>query len=189
MYIIEFNGNTISSDEGPREPNIDKIKSLDPAFDADGTITAATSSPISIGSSAILLTSNTLAENSGLKPEFKVLSRAVAGVDWTKMGMGPLPATEKALKKANLSMDDIDVIESNEAFAVQALCVANELNFPAHKVNPNGGAIALGHPVGATGAILTTKCLYELKRTQGKYGLVTMCIGGGQGIAAIFEAL
>nr|MBL0709676.1 acetyl-CoA C-acyltransferase [Colwellia sp.] len=100
---------------------------------------------------------------------------------------GPIPAVKEVFERTGLTIDDIDVIESNEAFSVQAICVANELNFPEEKVNPNGGAIALGHPVGATGGILTTKCLYELHRIKGRYGLVTMCIGGGQGIAAIFE--
>ena len=186
---IEFNGNTISSDEGPREPNIDKIKSLDPAFDADGTITAATSSPISIGSSAILLTSNTLAENSGLKPEFKVLSRAVAGVDWTKMGMGPLPATEKALKKANLSMDDIDVIELNEAFAAQSLYVIRKGGWDLNKINLNGGAIALGHPLGCSGSRIIVTLMNVMRQKDAQFGLATMCIGTGQGIATIIERI
>ncbi|MAR15468.1 MAG: acetyl-CoA C-acyltransferase [Candidatus Marinimicrobia bacterium] len=186
---IEFNGNTISSDEGPREPNIDKIKSLDPAFDADGTITAATSSPISIGSSAILLASNTLAENSGLKPEFKVLSRAVAGVDWTKMGMGPLPATEKALKKANLSMDDIDVIELNEAFAAQSLYVIRKGGWDLNKINLNGGAIALGHPLGCSGSRIIVTLMNVMRQKDAQFGLATMCIGTGQGIATIIERI
>ena len=184
---IEFNGNTISVDEGPREPNIDKIKSLDPAFDADGTITAATSSPISIGSSAILLTSNTLAENSGLKPEFKVLSRAVAGVDWTRMGMGPLPATEKALKKANLSMDDIDVIELNEAFAAQSLYVIRKGGWDLNKINLNGGAIAIGHPLGCSGSRIIVTLMNVMRQKDAQFGLATMCIGTGQGIATIIE--
>jgi acetyl-CoA acyltransferase len=184
---IEFNGNTISIDEGPREPNIDKIKSLDPAFDADGTITAATSSPISIGSSAILLTSNTLAENSGLKPEFKVLSIAVAGVDWTKMGMGPLPATEKALKKANLSMDDIDVIELNEAFAAQSLYVIRKGGWDLNKINLNGGAIAIGHPLGCSGSRIIVTLMNVMRQKDAQFGLATMCIGTGQGIATIIE--
>ena len=186
---IEFNGNTISSDEGPREPNIDKIKSLDPAFDADGTITAATSSPISIGSSAILLTSNTLAENSGLKPEFKVLSRAVAGVNWTKMGMGPLPATEKALKKANLSIDDIDVIELNEAFAAQSLYVIRKGGWDLNKINLNGGAIALGHPLGCSGSRIIVTLMNVMRQKDAQFGLATMCIGTGQGIATIIERI
>jgi len=186
---IEFNGNTISIDEGPRKPNIDKIQSLDPAFDAEGTITAATSSPISIGSSAILLASNKLAENSGLKPEFKVLSRAVAGVDWTKMGMGPLPATEKALKKANLSMGDIDVIELNEAFAAQSLYVIRKGGWDLNKINLNGGAIALGHPLGCSGSRIIVTLMNVMRQKDVRYGLATMCIGTGQGIATIIERI
>ena len=186
---IEFNGNTISADEGPREPNVDKIQSLDPAFDADGTITAATSSPISIGSSAILIASNTLTENSGLKPEFKVLSRAVAGVDWTKMGMGPLPATEKALKKANLSMDDIDVIELNEAFAAQSLYVIRKGGWDLNKINLNGGAIALGHPLGCSGSRIIVTLMNVMRQKDARFGLATMCIGTGQGIATIIERI
>ena len=186
---IEFNGNNIDVDEGPREPNIDKIKSLDPAFDAEGSITAATSSPISIGSSAILLASNNLVEDSGLKPEFKVLSRAVAGVDWTKMGMGPLPATEKALKKANLSMDDIDVIELNEAFAAQSLYVIRKGGWDLNKINLNGGAIALGHPLGCSGSRIIVTLMNVMRQKKSKYGLATMCIGTGQGIATIIERM
>jgi acetyl-CoA acyltransferase len=186
---IEFNGNTISVDEGPRKPNIDKIKSLDPAFDAEGTITAATSSPISIGSSAVLLTSNKLAEDSGLKPEFKVLSRAVVGVDWTKMGMGPLPATEKALNKANLSMDDIDVIELNEAFAAQSLYVIRKGGWDLNKINLNGGAIALGHPLGCSGSRIIVTLMNVMRQKDARYGLATMCIGTGQGIATIIERI
>ena len=148
---VEFNGNTVEVDEGPREPNEEKIKSLDPAFDSEGSITAATSSPISIGASALLLASNKLAEEAGIKPEFKVVSRAVAGVDWTKMGMGPLPATEKALKKANLTMDDIDVIELNELLQ-KSLYVIRKGGWDINKININGGAIALGHPLGCSGS-------------------------------------
>jgi len=186
---IDFNGNTINVDEGPREPNIDKIKSLDPAFDAEGSITAATSSPISIGSSALLLASNKLVEDSGLKPEFKILSRAVAGVDWTKMGMGPLPATEKALKKANLSMDDIDVIELNEAFAAQSLYVIRKGGWDLNKINLNGGAIALGHPLGCSGSRIVVTLMNVMRQKDARYGLATMCIGTGQGIATIIERI
>lgn len=167
----------------------DKLATLKPYFKKDGTVTAASSSGINDGAAMLILMSEQKANEQGLKPLGRLVGYARAGVDPTLMGIGPIPAVQQVFEKTGLTIDDMDVIESNEAFAVQALCVANELNFPAHKVNPNGGAIALGHPVGATGAILSTKCLYELKRIQGKYGLVTMCIGGGQGIAAIFEAL
>ena len=189
IVSIEFNGNTIDVDEGPREPNIEKIKSLDPAFDAEGSITAATSSPISIGSSSILVASNKLIEESGLKPEFKILSRSVAGVDWTKMGMGPLPATEKALKKANLSMDDIDVIELNEAFAAQSLYVIRKGGWDLNKINLNGGAIALGHPLGCSGSRIIVTLMNVMRQKDAQYGLATMCIGTGQGIATIIERI
>ncbi|MBB1302694.1 beta-ketothiolase BktB [Pseudoalteromonas sp. SR44-8] len=167
----------------------EKLATLKPYFKKDGTVTAANSSGINDGAAMLVLMSEQKANEQGLKPLGRLIGYARAGVDPSLMGTGPIPAVKHVFEKTGLTIDDMDVIESNEAFAVQALCVANELNFPAHKVNPNGGAIALGHPVGATGAILSTKCLYELKRINGKYGLVTMCIGGGQGIAAIFEAL
>ena len=184
---VEFNGNTVEVDEGPREPNEEKIRSLDPAFDSEGSITAATSSPISIGASALLLASNKLAEEAGIKPEFKVVSRAVAGVDWTKMGMGPLPATEKALKKANLTMDDIDVIELNEAFAAQSLYVIRKGGWDINKININGGAIALGHPLGCSGSRILVTLMNVMRQNDARYGLATMCIGTGQGIATIIE--
>jgi len=186
---IEFNGNIIDRDEGPREPNIEKIKSLDPAFDSEGSITAATSSPISTGASALLVASNKLVEEAGIKPEFKVVSRAIAGVDWTKMGMGPLPATEKALSKANLTIDDIDVIELNEAFAAQSLYVIRKGGWDINKININGGAIALGHPLGCSGSRILVTLMNVMRQNEAKYGLATMCIGTGQGIATIIERL
>ena len=186
---IDFNGNTVDVDEGPREPNIEKIKSLDPAFDSEGSITAATSSPVSIGASALLVASNKLVEEVGIKPEFKVLSRAIAGVDWTKMGMGPLPATEKALNKANLSMNDIDVIELNEAFAAQSLYVIRKGGWDISKININGGAIALGHPLGCSGSRILVTLMNVMRQNDSKYGLATMCIGTGQGIATIIERI
>lgn len=168
---------------------VDKLATLKPYFKQDGTVTAASSSGINDGAAMLVLMSEQKANEHGLHPLGRLIGYARAGVDPTLMGIGPVPAVQHVMEKTGLTIEQMDVIESNEAFAVQALCVANELNFPADKVNPNGGAIALGHPVGATGAILSTKCLYELKRINGKYGLVTLCIGGGQGIAAIFEAL
>ena len=186
---IEFNGDTIDVDEGPREPNIEKIKSLDPAFDSEGSITAATSSPVSIGASALLVASNKLVEEVGIKPEFKVLSRAIAGVDWTKMGMGPLPATEKALNKANLSLNDIDVIELNEAFAAQSLYVIRKGGWDINKININGGAIALGHPLGCSGSRILVTLMNVMRQNDARYGLATMCIGTGQGIATIIERI
>ncbi|KTF14539.1 beta-ketothiolase BktB [Pseudoalteromonas sp. 10-33] len=167
----------------------EKLATLKPYFKKDGTVTAASSSGINDGAAILVLVSEQKAQEQGLKPIGRLIGYARAGVEPSLMGTGPIPAVQQVFEKTGLTINDMDIIESNEAFAAQALCVANELNFPAHKVNPNGGAIALGHPVGATGAILTTKCLHELKRINGQYGLVTMCIGGGQGIAAIFEAL
>ena len=186
---IEFNGNTITKDEGPREPDVEKIRSLKPAFDQNGTITAATSSPISIGSAAVLVMSNTLAEALGLKPRALIISRAVAGVEWELMGKGPIPATEKALKRAGMTIDDIDYIELNEAFAAQSLYVIRKTGWPMEKINLNGGAIALGHPLGCSGARILTTLLNVMEQNNGKYGLATMCIGSGQGIATIIERM
>jgi len=171
------------------DTSTDKLATLKPYYKENGTVTAATSSGINDGAAMLVLMSEQKAHEQGLQPIGRLIGYSRAGVEPSLMGTGPIPAVQQVFEKTGLTIDDIDIIESNEAFAAQALCVANELNFPAHKVNLNGGAIALGHPVGATGAILSTKCLYELKRIDGKYGLVTMCIGGGQGIAAIFEAL
>jgi acetyl-CoA acyltransferase len=186
---IDFNGATVSIDEGPREPNVEKIKSLTPAFDADGTITAATSSPVSLGAASLLITSNTLAESSGVKAKFKIKSRAVAGVDWRVMGSGPLPATEKALSKAGLSMTDIDTIELNEAFAAQSLYVIRKGGWDMDKINLNGGAIALGHPLGCSGARLLVTLMNVMEQNNTTHGLATMCIGSGQGIATIIERI
>ena len=186
---IEFNGTIVSVDEGPREPNLEKIKSLSPAFDADGSITAATSSPVSLGAAALLITSNTLAEKSGVKANFKIKSRAVAGVDWRVMGSGPLPATEKALVKAGLSMNDIDAIELNEAFAAQSLYVIRKGGWNMDKINLNGGAIALGHPLGCSGARLLVTLMNVMEQNDKTHGLATMCIGSGQGIATIIERI
>lgn len=186
---IKLNGTVVEKDEGPREPNWEKIKSLEPAFLKEGTITAATSSPYSIGTAALLLTSNTLAMELDLKPRAKIVARAFAGVDWTRMGMGPIPATEKVLKKAGMSLDDIDVIELNEAFAAQSLYVIKKAGWSMEKVNLNGGAIALGHPLGCSGARILTTLLNVMEQKKAKYGLATMCIGGGQGIATILERL
>lgn len=177
----------VDRDEGPREPDVEKMKSLNPAFLEGGTITAATSSPISIGASAILITSREFAEKSGLKPRAEIEARAVAGVDWKRMGMGPLPATEKVLKKAGITMDDVDGIELNEAFAAQSLYVINTGKWPLEKINLNGGAIALGHPLGCSGARILTTLLNVMEQNDQKTGLATMCIGTGQGIATIIK--
>jgi len=186
---IEIEGVRVEKDEGPREPDVAKIKSLSPAFDEDGSITAATSSPISIGAAAILVMSNTKAEELGLKVRAKIISRAVAGVDPTLMGAGPLPATEKALKNVDMTLDQIDTIELNEAFAAQSLYVIRKGDFAIEKINLNGGAIALGHPLGCSGARIVTTLLNVMEQNDTKYGLATMCIGTGQGIATIIERI
>ena len=180
-------GRLVDKDEGPRTPDIEKIKSLSPAFIEDGSVTAATSSPISIGASALLVTSEDYANEHNLTIRAKIISRAIAGVDWKRMGIGPIPAREKALKKAGLSFDVIDAIELNEAFAAQSLYVIQKGGFPLEKVNLNGGAIALGHPLGCSGARIITTLINVLEQIDGKYGLATMCIGTGQGIATVIK--
>ena len=154
-----------------------------------GSVTAGNASGINDGAAAVVLMEKDAAHKAGLKPMARLVSYGFAGVDPKIMGIGPVPAVQKALAKAGLKVEDMDVIESNEAFAVQALAVSCDLKFDPKKTNPNGGAVGLGHPIGATGAVLTVKALYELQRTGGRYALVTMCIGGGQGIAAVFERM
>ena len=178
---------TVENEEGPREPDVEKIKSLDPAFIEGGTVTAATSSPISIGAAAVLITSDTFAKDNNLQPRAEISARAVAGVHWNRMGMGPLPATEKALSKAGLKMDEVETIELNEAFAAQALYVIREGGWDKEKINLNGGAIALGHPLGCSGARIITTLLNVIEQQNTNIGLATMCIGGGQGIATIIK--
>jgi acetyl-CoA C-acetyltransferase len=153
----------------------------------NGSVTAGNASGINDGAAAVVLMEAAAAAKQGIKPMARMLSYGHAGVDPKYMGIGPVPAVKKALERAGLKISDIDIVESNEAFAAQACAVAKDLGFDPAKTNPNGGAIALGHPIGATGAILTVKAIYELHRTGGRYAVVTMCIGGGQGIAAIFE--
>jgi acetyl-CoA acyltransferase len=180
---------TVKNDEGPREPDVEKIKSLSPAFVEDGTVTAATSSPISIGAAAVLITSDTFAKNNNLKARAEITARAVAGVHWNRMGMGPLPATEKVLAKAGLKMDAVETIELNEAFAAQALYVIREGGWDQNIINHNGGAIALGHPLGCSGARIITTLINVMEQQNTNVGLATMCIGGGQGIATIIKRL
>ena len=178
---------TVDRDEGPREPNLEKIKSLEPAFLESGTITAATSSPISIGASAILISSKDYAEKNSHKIKATIRGRSVVGVDWRRMGLGPLPATEKVLKYSEMTMQDIDAIELNEAFSAQALYVINKGKWDLDKVNQNGGSIALGHPLGCSGARIITTLLNVMEQNNSRTGLATMCIGTGQGIATILE--
>ncbi|MFC2993464.1 beta-ketothiolase BktB [Halomonas tibetensis] len=162
---------------------------LKPAFQREGVVTAGNASGLNDGAASLVLAHVDEAERRGLTPRARFLVGTTAGVEPHLMGLGPIPAVRECLKQAGLSIGDIDVIESNEAFAAQAMAVADELNFPAERLNPNGGAVGLGHPVGATGAILTIKALAELERTGGRYGLITLCIGGGQGIALLIERL
>jgi acetyl-CoA C-acetyltransferase len=165
----------------------DDLGKLRPVFRKDGTVTAGNASGINDGAASVVLMEAGVAAKRGAKPLGRLVAYAHAGVDPKIMGIGPVPATRAALKRAGLKLEDMDVIEANEAFAAQACAVAKDLGFDPQKTNPNGSGISLGHPVGATGTILTVKALYELARIGGRYALVTMCIGGGQGIAAIFE--
>jgi acetyl-CoA C-acetyltransferase len=178
------------TDEHPRaDASLESLAKLRTVFQKDGSVTAGNASAINDGAAAVVLMEAKAAEKKGLKPLARLIAYGHAGVDPKYMGIGPVPAVKLALERAGLKVADMDVIESNEAFAAQACAVAKDLNFDLKKVNPNGGAIALGHPIGATGCILTIKAIYELQRIKGRYGLVTMCIGGGQGIAAVFERL
>ncbi len=176
------------TDEHPRETTMEALAKMKPAFKKEGgTVTAGNASGINDAASFLVLGEAKAAAQAGAKPLARIVSYAVAGVPNEVMGEGPIPATRVALQRAGLKLDQIDVIESNEAFAAQSLTVTKVLGFDPAKVNVNGGAIALGHPVGATGAIIATKCIHELHRTGGRYGLATMCIGGGQGISVVFE--
>jgi len=175
------------TDEHPKETTLDKLAGLKPVFKKDGSVTAGNASGINDGAAAVILARADAAEAAGLKPRAKIIGYSVAGVRPEVMGLGPIPAVQQLCERTGLKVSDFDVIESNEAFAAQALAVSKELGLDPAKVNPNGGAIALGHPIGATGAILTVKTLYHLERTGGKLGLITMCIGGGQGIALAIE--
>ena len=167
---------------------LEDMAKLKPVFAKEnGTVTAGNASGINDGAAAVVLMERSVAEKRGLKPMAKLVSYGHAGVDPKYMGIGPVPSTRKALERAGLKVSDLDVIEANEAFAAQACAVAKDLGFPADKLNPNGSGISLGHPIGATGAMITVKALYELERIGGRYALTTMCIGGGQGIAAVFE--
>jgi acetyl-CoA C-acetyltransferase len=172
-----------------KDAKIEDMQKLKPAFKKDGTVTAGNASGINDAAAAIVMMEAGAAEKRGLKPLARLVAYAHAGVDPQVMGLGPIPAGKRVFEKAGLKPADMDVVESNEAFAVQAMAVTRDLGLDPAKVYPNGGAVALGHPIGATGCILTVKALYELQRTQKRYAFVTMCIGGGQGIAAIFERL
>ncbi len=177
------------TDEGVKaDTNVETLSKMKPAFKKDeGTVTAGNASSLNDGAAAVVMASADKAKALGLKPLARLVSYAHAGVEPEYMGIGPVPASKLALDKAGLKVSDLDLIEANEAFAAQACAVSKEMGFPNDKTNPNGSGISLGHPVGATGAILVTKAIYELQRTGGRYALITMCIGGGQGIAMIIE--
>ncbi|WP_374320168.1 acetyl-CoA C-acyltransferase family protein [Aquabacterium sp.] len=177
------------TDEGVKaDTSVDTLAKMKPAFKKeDGTVTAGNASTLNDGAGAVVMASAEKAKELGLKPLARLVSYAHAGVEPEYMGIGPVPASKLALEKAGLTVADLDLIEANEAFAAQACAVSKEMGFPNDKTNPNGSGISLGHPVGATGAILVTKAIYELQRTGGRYALITMCIGGGQGIAMIIE--
>ena len=177
----------IDRDEHPRETSMEALAGLRPAFREGGRVTAGNASGINDGAAAVVMMSAARAQALGLTPKLRLVARGEAGVRPEIMGSGPIPAVEKALSRAGLRADDMDVVELNEAFASVAAACSVALGLNPEKVNPNGGAIALGHPVGASGAILTVKLMYELARRQGRYGLVSLCIGGGQGIATVFE--
>lgn len=179
------------TDEHPKtDTTLESLEKLRPAFRKDaGTVTAGNASGINDGAAACVLMSAEAAQREGIRPLARIVSYAVAGVEPSLMGTGPIPAVRRALMRADLSLSDISVIESNEAFAAQSLGVCKGLELDPQRTNPNGGAIALGHPLGASGTIIAIKCLYELQRTSGRYGLITMCIGGGQGIALVIERL
>ena len=180
---------SFEKDEHPKETTLEDLASLRPVFEKDGTVTAGNASGINDGAAAIVLSSAEVVEKYGLKPKARVLGYGHAGVRPEVMGVGPIPAVQNLLKKTGLNISDFDVIESNEAFAAQAIAVNRGLDLDPTIVNPNGGAIALGHPVGATGAIITLKALYQLENIKGKRALITMCIGGGQGIALAIERI
>lgn len=179
-----------ATDEHVRaEVTAEQLAGMKPVFKKDGSVTAGNASGINDGAAGLVLASGEAVRRLGLKPLARLVAYAHAGVEPELMGLGPIPATRKVLEKAGLAIRDLDVIESNEAFAAQACAVARALDFDPEKVNPNGSGISLGHPVGATGAIIATKAIHELHRTQGRYALATMCIGGGQGIAVVFERI
>ncbi|MDE0615594.1 MAG: steroid 3-ketoacyl-CoA thiolase, partial [bacterium] len=180
---------TVSMDEGMRDTTLEALATLKPVARPDGVHTAGSSSQISDGAGAVLMTTAERAEQLGLTPRARVAETCLVGCDPVLMLEGPIPATHRLLGRSGLAMDDIDVVEINEAFASVVLCWAAELEPDMERVNPNGGAIALGHPLGGTGSILVTKALHELERTDGQWGLITMCCGGGLGTGTLIERL
>jgi acetyl-CoA acetyltransferase family protein len=188
LISVETENKTIEADEHPRKTSIEKLASLKAAFAKEGSVTAGNSSGINDGAGAMLLANKMAVTKYGLKPIAKVISMAVAGVDPSIMGMGPVPSTQKALKRASLSIANIGLVELNEAFASQSLACIHDLGLDRKKVNVNGGAIALGHPLGCSGVRISTTLVHEMKRSGTRYGLATMCVGVGQGASIIFES-
>ncbi len=183
-------GSAFEQDEGPRrDTSLEKLAALKPVFDSNGTVTAGNSSPMNDGAACLVMMSESHTQRLGLKPKARVLAAASAGVDPSVMGIGPVPASRKALQRAGIGVEDLDLVELNEAFASQSLACIRELDLDPDRVNVNGGAIALGHPLGASGARITATLVHELARRGGRYGLATMCIGVGQGIALVVENL
>ena len=178
-----------NADEHPRQTSLEKLASLKPSFAKDGTVTAGNSSGINDGAAALLLASEDAVKKFSLKPMARIVSMAVAGVDAAIMGIGPVPATKKALHRAGLTIGDLDLVELNEAFAAQSIACIRDLNLDIAKVNVNGGSIAIGHPLGCSGARISTTLLHEMKRRNSRFGLATMCVGVGQGAAVIYENL
>jgi acetyl-CoA C-acetyltransferase len=193
MVAVEINNkgliSWVTTDEHPRETSMEKLAALKPAFIKDGTVTAGNSSGINDGAAAMLLAGEEAIRQNNLQPMARVVSMAVAGVDPAIMGIGPVPATQKALKRAGLKIEDMDLVELNEAFASQSVACIWELELDESKVNVNGGAIAIGHPLGCSGVRISATLLHEMKRRNVKYGLATMCVGVGQGAAVIYEKL
>ncbi len=189
-YTVKGKTMVFDTDEHVRaDTTLEKLAKLPPAFKANGTVTAGNASGMNDAAAAVVLMDESLAQQRGLQPLGRLVGYAFAGVEPKYMGVGPIPAVKKVMERTGLTVQDMDTIELNEAFAAQAIAVIRELDLPMERTNPNGSGISLGHPVGATGCILVVKALYELRRIGGKYALVTLCIGGGQGIAAIFEAM
>ena len=189
-FSLETREINFAMDEGPRrDTTLDALRQLKPVFHVKGSVTAGNSSQMSDGAAAVVVTSQERAEKAGLKPLAKFITYATAGVKPELFGLGPVPAMQKALKLANLTINQIDLVELNEAFAAQVLACLKEFPIDPKKLNVNGGAIALGHPLGCTGAKLTTTMLYELRRRNARYGMVAMCVGGGMGAAGIFERI
>jgi acetyl-CoA acetyltransferase family protein len=189
--VIEAKGKEIlfETDEHPRQSQMDKLAALKPAFAKDGTVTAGNSSGINDGAAAMLLAGEEAVKKYKLNPMAKIVSMAVAGVDPAIMGIGPVPATKKALQRAGLKVEQLDLIELNEAFASQSIACIRDLNLDINKVNVNGGAIAIGHPLGCSGVRISATLLHEMRKQKGKYGLATMCVGVGQGAAIIYESI